>query len=63
MDKHISPEELIKARAEAAEKRKRHWSKVSEKELKENIDLSLFNHHEETTHQEKGVVPQGICRE
>jgi hypothetical protein len=46
MTEHISPEELIKTRAEAAEKRKRHWSKVSEKELKENIDLSLFNHEE-----------------
>jgi hypothetical protein len=52
MTEHISPEELIKARAEAAEKRKRHWSKVSEKELKESIDLSLFN-HEETTEQER----------
>ena len=53
MTEHISPEELIKARAEAAEKRKRHWSKVSDKELEKNIDLSLFNHHEETM-QQKG---------
>jgi len=53
MTEHISPEELIKARAEAAEKRKRHWSKVSDKELEKSIDLSLFNHHEETT-QQKG---------
>jgi hypothetical protein len=52
MTKHISPEELIKARAEAAEERKRHWSKVSDKELEKNIDSSLFN-HEETT-QQKG---------
>jgi macrodomain Ter protein organizer (MatP/YcbG family) len=53
MTEHISPKELIKIRAEAAEKRKRHWSKVSDEELKKSIDLSLFNHHEETT-QQKG---------
>ncbi len=46
MEDYISPEELIKARAEKAEKRKRHWLEISDEELKKSIDLSLFNHEQ-----------------
>jgi hypothetical protein len=38
------PEELIKIRAKEAEKLREHWAKASDKDLKETIDLSLFNY-------------------
>jgi macrodomain Ter protein organizer (MatP/YcbG family) len=41
MTEHVSPEELIKTRAEAAEKRKRHWLEISDEELKKSIDLTI----------------------
>jgi hypothetical protein len=47
MEDYISPEELIKARAEAANRRKQHWLKISDEELKKSIDLSLFNYYEQ----------------
>jgi hypothetical protein len=38
------PEELIRIRAKEAAKLKNKWAVASDETLKEQIDLSLFNH-------------------